>query len=78
MPIFFAFYQVLYESVELLGAPFFGWITDLKSERPTVCVTGFNVPIYIFTAKVSTINYSRSNSEEDNDVHAFFLWVYND
>ena len=34
MPIFFAFYQVLYESVELLGAPFFGWITDLSQKDP--------------------------------------------
>ena len=34
MPIFFAFYQVLYESVELLGAPFFGWISDLSQKDP--------------------------------------------
>ena len=34
MPIFFAFYQVLYESVELLGAPFFGWISDLSEKDP--------------------------------------------
>ena len=30
MPIFFAFYKVLYEAVELVGAPFYFWITDLS------------------------------------------------
>lgn len=31
MPIFIALYRMLYESVELRHAPFFGWITDLSS-----------------------------------------------
>jgi len=30
IPIFIAFYQVLNETVELQGAPFIGWITDLS------------------------------------------------
>ena len=34
MPIFFAFYKVLYNAVELVGAPFFGWITDLSVKDP--------------------------------------------
>ncbi|TNF27935.1 MAG: membrane protein insertase YidC [Deltaproteobacteria bacterium] len=34
MPIFFAFYRVLYGAVELVGAPFFGWITDLSIKDP--------------------------------------------
>jgi YidC/Oxa1 family membrane protein insertase len=34
MPIFFAFYKVLNLSVELVGAPFFGWITDLSIKDP--------------------------------------------
>ncbi len=34
MPIFFAFYQVLYGAVELVGAPFFGWIHDLSIKDP--------------------------------------------
>jgi YidC/Oxa1 family membrane protein insertase len=34
MPIFFAFYQVLYNAVELVGAPFVGWITDLSIKDP--------------------------------------------
>lgn len=34
MPIFFAFYKVLNESVELVGSPFFGWISDLSLKDP--------------------------------------------
>lgn len=34
MPIFFAFYQVLYNAVELVGAPFMGWIGDLSVKDP--------------------------------------------
>ena len=33
MPIFFAFYKVL-SAAELVGAPFFGWITDLSVKDP--------------------------------------------
>lgn len=34
MPIFFAFYQVLYSSVELVDAPFYFWIVDLSIKDP--------------------------------------------
>ncbi len=34
MPFFFAIYKVLYSSVELVGAPFFGWIHDLSIHDP--------------------------------------------
>jgi len=34
MPIFFAFYKVLYGAVELMGAPFIGWIHDLSVKDP--------------------------------------------
>ena len=34
MPILFAFYQVLYNAVELVGAPFVGWIVDLSEKDP--------------------------------------------
>lgn len=34
MPIFFAFYRVLYSSVELVDAPFYFWITDLSQKDP--------------------------------------------
>ncbi len=34
IPVFFAFYKVLYNAVELVGAPFFGWIQDLSQKDP--------------------------------------------
>lgn len=34
MPIFFALYQVLGQSIELYQAPFFGWIHDLSLKDP--------------------------------------------
>ena len=34
MPVFFAFYWVLLESVEMRQAPFIGWIHDLSSRDP--------------------------------------------
>ncbi|MAZ49331.1 MAG: hypothetical protein CME65_12280 [Halobacteriovoraceae bacterium] len=34
MPIFFAFYRMLYNSVELVDAPFYLWIQDLSERDP--------------------------------------------
>jgi YidC/Oxa1 family membrane protein insertase len=34
MPIFFAFYQVLYNAEEFVGSPFIGWIVDLSIKDP--------------------------------------------
>ena len=34
MPVFFAFYKVLNHAVELVGAPFIFWITDLSNKDP--------------------------------------------
>lgn len=35
MPIFFALYKVLYITIEMRQAPFFGWIKDLAAPDPT-------------------------------------------
>ncbi len=34
LPVFFAFYKVLYSAVELVNAPFFGWLVDLSNKDP--------------------------------------------
>ena len=34
LPVFFALYQVLGQSIELYQAPFFWWITDLSLKDP--------------------------------------------
>ncbi len=35
IPIFFAFYKVLFGTIEVRHAPFFGWIQDLSAPDPT-------------------------------------------
>jgi YidC/Oxa1 family membrane protein insertase len=35
LPIFFALYKVLSDTIELRHAPFFGWITDLSARDPS-------------------------------------------
>lgn len=35
VPIFFALYKVLYVTIEMRHAPFYGWIRDLSAEDPT-------------------------------------------
>lgn len=34
LPVFFAFYKVLYSAVELVNAPFVGWLHDLSNKDP--------------------------------------------
>ena len=34
LPVFFALYAVLYNAIELRGAPFIGWISDLSAKDP--------------------------------------------
>jgi YidC/Oxa1 family membrane protein insertase len=35
IPVFFALYKVLFVSIEMRHAPFFGWIQDLSARDPT-------------------------------------------
>jgi YidC/Oxa1 family membrane protein insertase len=35
IPVFFALYKVLFVSIEMRQAPFFGWISDLAAPDPT-------------------------------------------
>src|SRR4029450_4917079 len=35
IPVFFALYKVIYVTIELRHAPFFGWIQDLSAPDPT-------------------------------------------
>jgi YidC/Oxa1 family membrane protein insertase len=45
MPVFFALYQVLRTTIELRGAPFMLWITDLSQPDTIATVAGF--PIHV-------------------------------
>ena len=44
IPVFFAFYRMLYEAIELRHAPFFGWINDL-SAPDRLFNFGFAIPM---------------------------------
>ncbi len=43
IPVFFALYKVLFVSIEMRHAPFFGWITDLSSADPTTIFNLFGL-----------------------------------
>lgn len=53
MPIFFALYWVLVESVELRQAPWFGWIQDLTARDPYFILPVINVAVMWFTQKLT-------------------------
>lgn len=46
IPVFFALYKVLYITIEMRHAPFFGWIKDLSSPDPTNIFTLFGLIPY--------------------------------
>ena len=43
IPVFFALYKVLFVSIEMRQAPFFGWIQDLSVRDPTSILNGFGL-----------------------------------
>lgn len=43
VPVFFALYKVLYVTIEMRHAPFFGWIHDLSAPDPTSLLNLFGV-----------------------------------
>lgn len=53
MPIFFALYRVLYSSIELYQAPFFGWIHDLSQKDPFYITPVLLVGVMWFQQKIT-------------------------
>src|SRR6185503_1431347 len=43
IPVFFSLYKVLFISIEMRHAPFFGWIHDLSAPDPTNIFTLFGL-----------------------------------
>ncbi|WP_172401973.1 membrane protein insertase YidC [Ensifer aridi] len=43
IPVFFALYKVIYITIEMRHAPFFGWIKDLSAPDPTTIVNLFGL-----------------------------------
>jgi YidC/Oxa1 family membrane protein insertase len=46
MPVFFSLYKVLYVTIEMRHAPFFGWIQDLSAPDPTSVLNLFGLLPY--------------------------------
>ena len=46
IPVFFALYKVLYVTIEMRHAPFFGWVTDLSALDPTSIINLFGLLPY--------------------------------
>ena len=46
IPVFFALYKVLFVTIEMRHAPFFGWITDLSAPDPTSVFNLFGILPY--------------------------------
>ena len=43
IPVFFALYKVMFVTIEMRHAPFFGWIHDLSAKDPTSILNGFGL-----------------------------------
>mgnify|MGYP000094328105 CR=1 FL=1 len=43
IPVFFALYKVMFVTIEMRHAPFYGWIHDLSAPDPTSILNGFGV-----------------------------------
>ena len=43
IPVFFSLYKVLFVSIEMRHAPFYGWISDLSAADPTSLVNLFGL-----------------------------------
>ncbi len=43
IPVFFALYKVMFVTIEMRHAPFFGWIQDLSASDPTSILNGFGL-----------------------------------
>ena len=50
LPVFFALYKVLYITIDMRHAPFFGWIKDLSAPDPTSL---FNLSVYFPTIRAA-------------------------
>src|SRR6202000_2660407 len=46
IPVFFSLYKVLYVTIEMRHAPFYGWIHDLSAPDPTSWINLFGLLPY--------------------------------
>lgn len=68
MPVFFAFYQVLYNAVELVGAPFYLWIFDLSQKDPY-----YVLPVLMGIAMFGQTKLNPSASADPNQQKIMYI-----
>jgi len=56
IPIFFSLYKVLFVTIEMYHAPFYGWIHDLSAPDPLGLITLFGIFPWNFPSFLSIIN----------------------
>jgi YidC/Oxa1 family membrane protein insertase len=56
IPIFFSLYKVLFVTIEMYHAPFYGWIHDLSAPDPLGLITLFGIVPWNFPGFLSIIN----------------------
>ncbi|MGE0657966.1 MAG: membrane protein insertase YidC [Reyranellaceae bacterium] len=56
IPVFFALYKVLYVTIEMRHAPFFGWINDLSAPDPATVLTLFGFVPWDVPAILAFVN----------------------
>ena len=56
IPIFFSLYKVLFVTIEMYHAPFYGWIHDLSAPDPLGLITLFGIFPWDFPSFLSIIN----------------------
>jgi YidC/Oxa1 family membrane protein insertase len=87
IPIFFALYKVLFISIEMRHAPFWGWIQDLSAPDPTSVFSGFgllpfdlpswlHVGIWPILMGVTMMIQQRMNAPHVTDVQQKMMLTY--
>jgi YidC/Oxa1 family membrane protein insertase len=56
IPVFFALYKVLFVTIEMRHAPFFGWISDLSARDPLGVFTAFGLINWNVPAALDVVN----------------------
>ena len=67
MPVLFAFFRLLPNAIELWGAPFMFWITDLSQRIPSTSYTALDGREHVPPAADDACHGGRSDAAEDDE-----------
>ena len=56
IPVFFALYKVLFVTIEMRQAPFYGWVHDLSAPDPLTILNGFGLIAWDVPDSLSIVN----------------------